>query len=125
MGPHPSSYIKVTSRGGAKTAYYRPMDTSFEAKRGCWSRLPPRWRAKYDACCGTRAMRCVRKTVRLIVKPFILLARIVRKLINIVIKACGKAIKIAIKQKHKAKILLSMFQVMGLTLALALTNTHT
>lgn len=113
----PQNYIKVPQKGGRPTLYYRPMDTSIDKPPGRIQRMiPASWRVKAAACrksvASSRVMFCAILIVNILVmRPVRRIIAFVRSLLSYVSKRVGSAVKAVGKQKHKMKILLSMFQV--------------
>lgn len=107
-------YIIAQSSDGLPF-YYRPVDTSVE-KKTLLSRTPLRHFQANGRFGQTRAMRTLRFVVWAVTWPIIRVVRAVTRIVftiaGIIQKSAGKVLKFATKQKHKVKILLSMFQVM-------------
>ena len=94
-------------------AFYRPVDTRVRHRESfLWRRLPESWKRRLTKLGNTRTVIVLMIVFRAVKLAVAKLVRMVRKAIGIVQKTANGAVKAAGKQKHKLKILLSMFQVM-------------
>lgn len=121
----PKHFITLPDKSGAggPPLYFRPIDMSEVEAARSWRRFLPRSPLRHCAP-GTRLgdsrpLRFIRKVFRILRMPFVWLAiavlflvRIVKKILGVIQRSMAKMVKFVTTQKHKVKILLSMFQVM-------------
>lgn len=107
------NYIKVPLGRSQDAVYYRPMEVADDEQRRRFLRLPHSWNARLILLSNLLLVRAMWSAYNILIKrPILWLYHLIMKTITKIQKSAGKVFKAAGKQKHKLKILLSMFQVM-------------